>query len=384
MRADMIRYLILYEFGGVYVDLDFESLKPLDILFAAHGHAEYHSAIRDTKSRKDSAANATVYTGSSRFSAIIGQEPDAHAHILYKLPSMVCNAMMVSCPGHPFWLEVVELIKARFASGVFKKRVLKLTGPMVVQAALDNRRKFPELSTQSPVMLADPDLFYPSFDTTNENLRHNCNEELLAKACALGHRTMDSDAESLAANAKKKSSKALSPQQCARRKKTCKKLRRAHFQNNKAFPGSFANHHWTHSWLPGFEDRYRVYTHGSSSCTFMNMDIIVGPDADYEKARRKCSYYDGMPMSRSRSRRYANENYASNNFAWTGRAKLPDFCLTDKKRLCANVKPGEGRTHECMCENVKDIADAECQSFVQNRIAKKKMMKREKAESTAQ
>ena len=28
-RADMIRYVILYEFGGIYADLDFECLRPL-------------------------------------------------------------------------------------------------------------------------------------------------------------------------------------------------------------------------------------------------------------------------------------------------------------------------------------------------------------------
>src|SRR5437868_4106817 len=31
-RADVIRYFILHRYGGVYVDLDFESLRPLDVL----------------------------------------------------------------------------------------------------------------------------------------------------------------------------------------------------------------------------------------------------------------------------------------------------------------------------------------------------------------
>ena len=31
-RADAIRYFILYEFGGIYADLDMEFLKPLDSL----------------------------------------------------------------------------------------------------------------------------------------------------------------------------------------------------------------------------------------------------------------------------------------------------------------------------------------------------------------
>eukprot|EP01052_Picozoa_sp_SAG31_P020854 SAG31_NODE_1586_length_7821_cov_3.086765_2_plen_123_part_00 len=37
-RADAIRYFILYEFGGVYADLDFEALQPLDQLLATPGY----------------------------------------------------------------------------------------------------------------------------------------------------------------------------------------------------------------------------------------------------------------------------------------------------------------------------------------------------------
>lgn len=31
-KADFIRYFILHRYGGVYVDLDFEALRPLDAL----------------------------------------------------------------------------------------------------------------------------------------------------------------------------------------------------------------------------------------------------------------------------------------------------------------------------------------------------------------
>src|SRR5690349_8393884 len=34
MRADVIRYLIMYKLGGVYLDLDYEVLAPFD--FGAH------------------------------------------------------------------------------------------------------------------------------------------------------------------------------------------------------------------------------------------------------------------------------------------------------------------------------------------------------------
>ena len=34
MRADVIRYFILWKFGGLYADLDFEALQPMDTLLA--------------------------------------------------------------------------------------------------------------------------------------------------------------------------------------------------------------------------------------------------------------------------------------------------------------------------------------------------------------
>jgi hypothetical protein len=412
MRADMIRYLILYEFGGVYADLDFQSLRPLDDLFAAHGHAEYHSGGGTGSSSSDrtnkSAPRPSSRGTGGRFSAMIGQEPDAHAHILYKLPSMVCNAFMISCPGHPFWLEVVDLIQDRFASGMFKNRVLKLTGPMVVQAALDLRRRGAsggggggEASARSPhnpVMLADPDLFYPSIDITNENLRNNCNRELLAQACALGSRAnsrimmREAEAEpATSSTGSKKTEKALSPEQCTRRELTCDALRRAHFQNRKTYPDSFADHHWSHSWLPGFEDRYHMsgYGFGGVPCMVMDVATVLGSEARYTKARRKCGY-DRSSRSSSRtvdSRQYGHgssrftptEGKQLGQFAWTGRADLPKFCLGDKKRLCALVKPGGGRTHDCMCEKLGDIKDMDCRAFMQKRIvAKKKKKEKEK------
>src|SRR5947209_7161400 len=35
-RVDAFRYLLLYTFGGVYVDLDFECLLPLEELLSGH------------------------------------------------------------------------------------------------------------------------------------------------------------------------------------------------------------------------------------------------------------------------------------------------------------------------------------------------------------
>lgn len=105
----------------MYADLDFEALQSLDNMIVAVQKTARRSSATDTEGKNE------------HHSCILGQEPKEHAHVLYKVPNLVCNALMLSCPGHPFWMEVIELIAARHASGKFQHRVLKLTGPMVVQ-----------------------------------------------------------------------------------------------------------------------------------------------------------------------------------------------------------------------------------------------------------
>ena len=40
MRADAVRYLYLYEFGGIYADLDFLCLQSFESLLRAHEHGD--------------------------------------------------------------------------------------------------------------------------------------------------------------------------------------------------------------------------------------------------------------------------------------------------------------------------------------------------------
>ena len=96
MRADLMRYFILWEFGGVYVDLDVEALLPLDRLV---------EALRQ-QAGSQSRGRGTVRGGGP--GCILGQEPWVHAHVLYNADRLICNAIMMSCPGHPLWRVVVE------------------------------------------------------------------------------------------------------------------------------------------------------------------------------------------------------------------------------------------------------------------------------------
>ena len=123
MRVDTIRYFILYKYGGVYADLDFECISPLISLLANH-------------------------------SAVIGQEPIEHARVHGK-NRMVCNAWMASEPGHPFWHAIISEIHKRHAEGV--DNVMGMTGPVLVDDVYEHYSK----SGINPVYLAPVEALYP-------------------------------------------------------------------------------------------------------------------------------------------------------------------------------------------------------------------------------
>ncbi len=75
MRADAIRYLIMYKEGGVYLDLDYEVLKP----FSFGAHKVILPYNRQTK---------------------LGDAYDS-----------IGNCFFASEPGHPFWLDAINTLK---------------------------------------------------------------------------------------------------------------------------------------------------------------------------------------------------------------------------------------------------------------------------------
>ena len=94
MRADAIRYMYLYKFGGIYMDLDFEVKHNLDSLF---------------------------YT-------------DAEAYLIASgnIGSYITNSFMASKPGCKLWLEMIEAMKKPQPWYVMGKHfvVMCSTGPI--------------------------------------------------------------------------------------------------------------------------------------------------------------------------------------------------------------------------------------------------------------
>ncbi|NJM07426.1 glycosyltransferase, partial [Candidatus Gracilibacteria bacterium] len=122
MRVDAARYLLMHHFGGIYADLDYECVQPFEPL------------LRGQR-------------------LLLGWEPVEHIDIEYahsaKLRHQLCNAVIASEPGHPFWEHVVrELVKYHQIPGA-----LDATGPNMLARAYDAYPNKNELLIESSELL---------------------------------------------------------------------------------------------------------------------------------------------------------------------------------------------------------------------------------------
>ena len=115
-RADAIRAMILYVFGGIYMDLDIEILKPLDELFTSDDDLFF------------------VKSGN--------------------VGSYVTNSFMASKPRNPFWLTYLNEMKLQPPSWALTKHfvVMTTTGPMAMTRALE-KNNTPYYSLPTKLMM---------------------------------------------------------------------------------------------------------------------------------------------------------------------------------------------------------------------------------------
>ncbi len=76
MRADVIRYLLMYKLGGLYLDTDYEMLKPFDLL-------DYEAVLSWESSHKP----------------VPGGD-------------LLCNCIFASTPGHPLFKLMIDDLKS--------------------------------------------------------------------------------------------------------------------------------------------------------------------------------------------------------------------------------------------------------------------------------
>lgn len=148
-RADFFRYLAVYRFGGVYADLDVESLRPFDKFFALGGALfgiERH-VTRSTQARHG-----------------------------YAEPYQIGNCIFAATPGHPFLLAIIERVAALAAAHPQASlgEVEDITGPRMLT------RLFYEARPQDVNVVAQiywlPWKLYPLIPPINRNMHtiHHC------------------------------------------------------------------------------------------------------------------------------------------------------------------------------------------------------------------
>jgi mannosyltransferase OCH1-like enzyme len=104
-RVDAVRYFILYDLGGLYVDLDFECRKPIDPL------------LRGVR-------------------CALALEIEAHCREFGR-EKIISNAWMAAEPRHPFFAAVTQALP-RFADpGESAQPVLETTGPFMLTDVYD-------------------------------------------------------------------------------------------------------------------------------------------------------------------------------------------------------------------------------------------------------
>ncbi|KAK3599953.1 hypothetical protein CHS0354_012599 [Potamilus streckersoni] len=147
-RADAVRYMILYEYGGVYADLDIVSLRPLDPILR-------------------------------KYSCILSQEPHIHPIFYNNFYGLACNAFMACRSHHPFMKILVDNLPSfSVAAGV-----LDSTGPRFVTIVYRNYIvDHPQVNKTDAdgVLLAPPEYFMPSSDPTLQGeLENLCSKNTL-------------------------------------------------------------------------------------------------------------------------------------------------------------------------------------------------------------
>ena len=132
-RADVMRYFVLYEHGGLYADVDMECVKPLGDI--TEGHA-----------------------------CMMTEENHVHTYVVYRRtpPACVINCLMASRAKHPFFGAIIKELPVQKKKGS-DGDVLTQTGPFLIDRVL---RKF--LDTPHPsqdlVTVLPPVYFSQTFD----------------------------------------------------------------------------------------------------------------------------------------------------------------------------------------------------------------------------
>ena len=122
-RVDAVRYFILFKYGGVYIDLDFECVRSTALLLENQD-------------------------------CVFSFEPPLHSKF-HKLDQIISNAFIASIPGHFVLKRIIEdLTHQRIVSSENKfDDILESTGPFMINRVFKNGNLLKKLKVLSPKYL---------------------------------------------------------------------------------------------------------------------------------------------------------------------------------------------------------------------------------------
>ncbi|WP_231562254.1 glycosyltransferase family 32 protein [Alistipes sp. ZOR0009] len=147
-RWDTIRYLILYKLGGVYVDMDYECIDPIDVLLV-------------------------------NSSCCMALEPSINAK-KHNKKQIISNAFMASIPQHSFIKniinEIIQNINTIFSKKDITMHILESTGPFMLS------RLYEKYKQKNDITLLSADLVTPlTMNEVNLLFSGGANEEIRNK-----------------------------------------------------------------------------------------------------------------------------------------------------------------------------------------------------------
>lgn len=146
-RWDMIRYLILYTYGGVYVDFDYECIDSMEKLLENQ-------------------------------SCCLALDPEEHARI-FKKEQIITNAFMATEAKHPFFKMLLDYLLqdnlSQYDSSNQFNYVLETTGPYLLT------RMYNQWVLQKEICLLSPSVISPlTKNEINRCLNGNMEEKTLS------------------------------------------------------------------------------------------------------------------------------------------------------------------------------------------------------------
>ena len=145
LRVDIIRYLFLYQYGGIYADMDVESLQPMDALLTRE--------------------NTQVLLGFESYAPTFTIE----------------ISLMGSVPKHTLWLNVIYQAVIADADAAVKS-IFNITGNQLFTRVVQQELLLPPVSKELGVVsggiqVLNQEVFYPPYPmryTYNNEVRCRC------------------------------------------------------------------------------------------------------------------------------------------------------------------------------------------------------------------